>query len=160
MRQEEREMLRRRFDFRCGYSSVSELHAGSELTVDHFQPRSRGGLHAPENWVYCCHACNEFKGDLWQPDSISRILHPLKDDLTAHVAEQADGKLGGLSETGVFHIARLNLNRPQLVAYRAERQLFQAACRQQDELLKRLRELEADVRSLTSKLENLGRGGA
>ena len=45
MRQDERETLQRRFQFRCGYCGVSERDAGAELTVDHFQPRSQGGLH-------------------------------------------------------------------------------------------------------------------
>jgi 5-methylcytosine-specific restriction endonuclease McrA len=63
MRDEERKTLRQRFHFRCGYCGVHERDAGAELTTDHFQPRSKGGPHELENWVYCCHACNEFKGD-------------------------------------------------------------------------------------------------
>ncbi|MBI3408208.1 MAG: HNH endonuclease [Planctomycetes bacterium] len=49
MRQDQREMLRRQFQFRCGYCGVHESDAGAELTVDHFQPRSHGGSHEPEN---------------------------------------------------------------------------------------------------------------
>src|SRR4029077_8353096 len=120
MRPEERESLRQRFQFRCGYCGGSERDVGAPLTVDHFQPRSQGGLHEPENWVYCCHACNEFKGDFWQPDSPQRLLHPIRDDLTAHMAEGADGARQPLSDTGAFHIEALHLNRPQLVAYRME----------------------------------------
>jgi 5-methylcytosine-specific restriction endonuclease McrA len=62
MRSNLREELRRLYQFRCGYCGTSEVDAGSELTIDHFQPRSRGGSEDdPANWVYCCHACNEFK---------------------------------------------------------------------------------------------------
>ncbi len=43
MRSDEREILRQRFQFRCGYCGVRETDAGAELTADHFQPRSRGG---------------------------------------------------------------------------------------------------------------------
>jgi 5-methylcytosine-specific restriction endonuclease McrA len=111
MRPDEREALRGRFQYRCGYCGVSERDAGAELTIDHFQPRSQGGSDEPENWVYCCHACNEFKGDFWQPTSLHRILHPLRDDLAAHMVEQEDGTLQALSETGAFHIERLHLNR-------------------------------------------------
>jgi hypothetical protein len=159
MRQDEREALRRRFQFRCGYCGVSERDAGAELTVDHYQPRSQGGLHEPENWVYCCHACNEFKGDFWQPDSPLRILHPLRDELAAHLAEQEDGTLQALSETGAFHIERLHLNRPPLIAYRRERRLLEAARQTQARLLERLQQLEEQVRSLTAQLEELGGGG-
>jgi len=49
MRQEERDTLRRLFRFCCGYCGVTERDIGAELTVDHFQPRSQGGSHGPEN---------------------------------------------------------------------------------------------------------------
>lgn len=155
MRQDERETLRQRFQFRCGYCGVSERDAGSELTVDHFQPRSQGGLHEAENWVYCCHACNEFKGDSWQPNSLDRILHPLRDDVAAHVVEQEDGTLRALSQPGAFHIERLHLNRRQLVACRCEHRLLEAARQTQAHLLERLKELEIQVQTLTGKLEQL-----
>ena len=93
MRQDERETLRRRFGFRCGYCGVTEQDVGCELTVDHFQPRSQEGCDDPENWVYCCHPCNEFKGDYWNPNSAQRILHPLRDSIDSHVVEQDDGTL-------------------------------------------------------------------
>jgi hypothetical protein len=158
MRQEERETLRRRFQLRCGYCGVSERDVGAELTVDHFQPRSRGGLDEPENWVYCCHACNEFKGDFWQPGSPQRILHPLREEMAAHLIEQEDGTLRALSKTGTFHIERLHLNRPPLVAYRQERRLLEAARQAQARLLERLQQLEEQVQTLTAYLEQLERG--
>ena len=102
MRQDERDTLRRRFGFRCGYCGVHERDIGSVLTVDHFQPRSRGGVDEPENWVYCCHACNEFKGDSWQPDSPQRILHPRRDNLAVHVVAQEDGTVKALARPGHF----------------------------------------------------------
>jgi 5-methylcytosine-specific restriction endonuclease McrA len=73
MRQDEHETLRRIYQFRCGYCGVRERDAGAELTVDHFQPRSQGGLDGPENWVYSCHACNEFKGQVQ-----ARLLESLR----------------------------------------------------------------------------------
>jgi hypothetical protein len=157
MRPEERETLRQQFQFRCGYCGVSERDAGASLTVDHFQPRSRGGLHEPENWVYCCHACNEFKGDTWQPNSPQRVLHPFRDDVAAHFVERADGLLDALSETGAFHIEKRHLNRAQLVAYRMERRLLEAARQNQHELIERLRHLEQEVQALTAQLEQLHR---
>lgn len=158
MRHEERESLRRRFGFRCGYCGFVERDVGSELTVDHFQPRLRGGSDEPDNWVYCCHPCNEFKGDYWQPDSSRRILHPLRDPIETHVVEQEDGTLRASSETGSFHIERLHLNRPQLVEYRRERRLLEAARRAQARLLKSLKELEEQVQTLTADLEKLAGG--
>ena len=111
MRDDDRNSLRLRFHFRCGYCGVHEHDVGAELTVDHFQPCSREGAEGPENWVYCCHACNEFKGAYWQPDSPYRILHPHRDDLASHLIEEANGRLRALTDTGAFHIGRLHLNR-------------------------------------------------
>jgi hypothetical protein len=158
MRQEERETLRQRFEFRCGYCGVGERDVGAELTVDHFQPRSQGGLHEPENWVYCCHACNEFKGDFWQPNSPHRILRPFRDGIAAHIVEQEDGELRALTETGAFHIERLHLNRQQLIAYRRERRLLAAARQKHARLLERLQQLEDQVQTLTDQLEQFGGG--
>ena len=44
----------------CQYCGVV-LNSG-ELTLDHVQPRSRGGLSTWENLVACCHHCNNRKG--------------------------------------------------------------------------------------------------
>ena len=67
--------------------------------------------------------CNQYKGDFW-PDSTDlvhgrRVLHPGVDDISGHVViDENTGYLHGLTPTGVFHIALLRLNRPQLVAHR------------------------------------------
>jgi hypothetical protein len=157
MRPDERERLRQRFQFRCGYCGVSERDVGAELTVDHFQPRSRSGAHDADNWVYCCHACNEFKGDFWAPRSAQRILHPVRDDLARHLIEQDDGTLLALSETGTFHIARLRLNRDPLVAYRRERRRLEDARQTQARLVARLEEIEREMQNLVARLESLER---
>ncbi len=45
----------------CQYCGIV-LNSG-ELTLDHVQPRSRGGLSTWENLVACCHNCNRRKGN-------------------------------------------------------------------------------------------------
>ncbi len=144
--------LRRRFQYRCGYCGVREADVGAELTVDHFQPRSRGGADDADNLVYCCHACNEFKGDFWEPDAPLRLLHPLRDAPAAHLVEEPDGTLRGLTETGSAHIDRLRLNRDPLVAYRRERHLLEAARQVERLLLNRLHELEGRLEQLLADL--------
>lgn len=47
----------RRDNGRCGYCG------GSATTIDHVQPRSRGGADSWENLVACCLRCNNIKGD-------------------------------------------------------------------------------------------------
>ena len=148
MRTDQREMLRRRYGYRCGYCGVCESDTGAELTVDHYRPRSRGGPEDPANWVYCCFACNTRKGDTWSPDHSERILHPLNDALDQHIAEQPDGTLLGVSDTGAYHIGRLELNRPALVAYRLSQRRRQRMSDALDEALRRQEELHERVRAL------------
>ena len=126
MRNTIRQIVRQRDVFRCLYCGMRESDVGAELTVDHYQPRSRGGSDDLSNLVYCCHACNEFKGDYWQPGSIERILNPLTHDVAAHLYEDENGSLQPLTETGAFHAQRLQLNRPQLIASRQHRQRAEA----------------------------------
>jgi hypothetical protein len=122
MRIADRRRVREEYQRRCGYCGILEDEAGAELTIDHFQPQSQGGTDDLENLVYCCHACNEFKGDYWEPDSEERILHPRLDSLSEHLREYPDGTVMGLTPTGVFHVQKMRLNRPQLIARRLARQ--------------------------------------
>lgn len=46
----------------CQYCGV--VLAPAELTLDHVQPRSRGGSSTWENLVACCHECNRKKGNM------------------------------------------------------------------------------------------------
>jgi hypothetical protein len=162
MRREDREALRRRFNFRCGYCGVSEREVGAELTVDHFQPCSRGGADERANWVYSCFTCNNHKSDVWASDSRQRILHPLRDRPARHIAEQPDGTLIGLTETGRFHIAQLQLNRPPLIAHRLARrrqveleQALKEALHLQEELRRRIEALEEAVAAAERRLSSL-----
>jgi hypothetical protein len=49
-----------RHGYRCVY--CGETFAPLELTVDHVQPRVRGGDHSEGNLVACCRTCNKAKG--------------------------------------------------------------------------------------------------
>lgn len=119
-----RETVRCLYDSRCGYCGVHESEAATELEVDHFQPRSAGGTSDIDNLVYCCTACNRLKGSFWAGvdiDTSRRLLHPRRDDLAAHLRVSADGLMIALTATGEFHLERLHLNRPPLVALRRRR---------------------------------------
>ena len=102
MRTPAKQIVRQRYVFQCGYCGIQESEAGSERTIDHFQPRSQGGTDALDNLVYCCHACNEYKGDYWQPDSVHRLLHPLQDDITDHITEGKAACFGLLPKRAAF----------------------------------------------------------
>jgi hypothetical protein len=146
MRRSERDALRTRYQFRCGYCGTTEVDAGGELTVDHFQPRSRESADTPDNLVYACITCNDHKGDFWPSDPIRQILHPLRDNLGEHVREAEDGQLVALTETGRFHVGRLHLNRPQLILQRQRNRQFFS-------LHERLRQLEEENAALRQQIQ-------
>jgi hypothetical protein len=112
-----RQQVREFFQFRCAYCGVSES----------------------ENLVYSCHACNEFKSDYWRSEGSERILHPMQEDMTLHLRENENGDMEGLTETGIFHIARLHLNREPLVLQR--------------QIRRRRQQWEARMLALESRLE-------
>src|SRR5690242_8743938 len=113
-----RQEVREAFDRRCGYCGIHEDELGSELTIDHYQPRVHGGSDDFANLVYCCHACNSLKATYWSEVTEKRILNPRTDDLFTHVRQGDDGSLIALTSRGQVHIDRLALNRPALVARR------------------------------------------
>ena len=158
--------VRRRYEERCGYCAVREVEAGSELELDHFQPRAAGGSDDLDNLVYCCLTCNRLKGDFWparEPLTIARrLLHPRRDALHEHLRETSAGRIEALTETGAFHVARLRLNRPPLVVLRQARQAnvrlreeLAAAQADQAQLQERIRALEGELEGLLARLARL-----
>ena len=147
------EQVRRRYAFCCGYCGVSEESAGSELTIDHYQPVSAGGDNSDDNLVYACWRCNLYKSDIF-PSAADiaighRLLHPLLDDVSAHIlANEITGYLEPRTETGRFHILTLHLNRPALIIHRQRhwlRSLSDDVLRMNVEEVRRLRILLADT---------------
>jgi hypothetical protein len=161
-----RTAVRAAYNGRCGYCTVHESEAGTELEIDHFQPRSSYGSDDPDNLVYCCTTCNRLKGDFWPPtDPLTitrRLLHPKHDDLTEHLREEQDGRIVALTATGAFHLDRLRLNRPPLLALRRARrdaaQLRQAladAKAEQAQLREQMATLESALQDVLAQIARL-----
>jgi hypothetical protein len=55
-----KERVFRRDGYRCVYCGV--VLPAEQLTLDHVEPRMRGGDHSEGNLVTCCEACNRLKG--------------------------------------------------------------------------------------------------
>ena len=53
-----REEVRRRADFACEFCDTTEADTGGQMTIDHFQPRAKGGSDSLDNLLYCCTRCN------------------------------------------------------------------------------------------------------
>jgi hypothetical protein len=117
-----REHVRQRANSACEFCGVTETDVGSELTVDHFQPRAKGGDDSLGNLLYCCVRCNQYKLDYWPTRSGDPSLwNPRLEPASQHFIELDDGTLHPLTVTGAFTLKRLRLNRPPLVAYRLRR---------------------------------------
>lgn len=115
----DREFVRQRSRYSCEYCGTRETDAGGELTIDHYHPRSQGGSDHRDNLLYCCIQCNQFKGDYWQSGSIEpKLWNPRVEPASLHFFESDDGMLLALTETGIFTIQLLRLNRPALIASR------------------------------------------
>lgn len=99
-----REQIFARDDYRCVY--CGERFEPDALTVDHLQPRMRGGDRSGGNLVTACGACNARKGALrlsqfLRDDPVARghffalarhvwprILRTLEEELDAAAGEQ------------------------------------------------------------------------
>ncbi|MGH7574700.1 MAG: HNH endonuclease [Longimicrobiales bacterium] len=55
-----RERILRRDGYHCLYCGTP--YAAEELTLDHVEPRVKGGDRSDGNLVTCCRACNAIKG--------------------------------------------------------------------------------------------------
>lgn len=161
-----RNAVRQSYGYRCGYCGVHEEEVGSELEIDHFQPRASGGGEGAENLVYCCSTCNRLKANFWPAtnpaETQQRLLHPQRDASASHLREEKDGLLVALTATGAFHIGRLRLNRPPLVALRRARQrtlqvqhTFADAQEELTQLRARVSLLEEELAKVLAQLSRL-----
>jgi hypothetical protein len=133
-----RERIRQYANFACEFCGVTETDTGGQLTIDHYQPKTKGGNDRFENLLYCCVRCNQYKMDYWpvHPNDL-RLWNPRQEPFSQHFLELEDGTLHPLTLVGTFTLTRLRLNRTPLVAYRLRK-------RQRDEhirLLTRYQEL-------------------
>jgi hypothetical protein len=147
--EETRQAVSERFNFACGYCGVSEIDAGSELEVDHFQPSRRGGSDEWDNLVYACPACNRNKAVYWplaDTPPHMHLLHPSLDNLAIHITLLPDGSLTGLTPRGWFHIEWLHLNRPQLIALRQKQAFYQRSA----SLIEQMQQINHQLREIVA----------
>ena len=117
--------VRQRAHFACEYCGVSETDTGSELTIDHFQPHTKGGQDDVNNLLYCCARCNQYKADYWPVEASDPMLwNPRQEVFETHFLMLTDGKLYAITATGEFTLNRLRLNRSPLIHHRLRKQHY------------------------------------
>jgi hypothetical protein len=113
---------------RCEYCTLSQ--AGQEATfhIDHILPTAVGGPTAADNLALACVSCSlrkEARESARDPTSGRDVplYHPRRDRWDAHF--RWDGvRLVGITATGRATVAALALNRPLILAIRAEEIAF------------------------------------
>ncbi len=121
----DRERVRERADHACEFCGVSEIDSAAELTIDHFQPRTKDGDDKLENLIYSCYRCNQHKADYWPAtDQDLQLWNPRTEPASRHFIELDDGRLAPITEAGSFTLRRLRLNRHLLVAYRLRQRAY------------------------------------
>lgn len=158
-----RPLLRQDFQYRCAYCLLHEYFLGGEAgcCIDHHRPVHGRYAHPDlvadyNNLYWCCHECNENKGDVWpSPDDYEsglRFLDPCQpeDDHGLHWRVLPNGVLEPLTPTGRYTIRRLKLWRPFLQHHRAKTFLLQEETRTLERRLN-VKRLSAAQRSLLKR---------
>lgn len=116
---ETRNLIRQRAHFACEYCGIRETDVRGEFTLDHYQPKSKGGSDEIANLIYCCIWCNQHKLAYW-PEKVDDVplWNPRQSRSSEHFLLLEDGMLRPLSSIGEFTIQRLKLNDSSLVTYR------------------------------------------
>jgi hypothetical protein len=121
---EERRLVEERANRRCEYCLSPLAYSPDPFAVEHIVPRSRGGSHRPANLAFSCQGCNSCKYTSTEAlDAVSGeralLYHPRQHRWQDHFAWNDDfTQIVGLTATGRATIARLELNRPNVVNLR------------------------------------------
>lgn len=108
----------------CEYCLCQVHFATQSFSVEHIDPRIRGGKTASDNLAYACQGCNNHKYDKSDGlDPITRqivpLYHPRLDSWSTHFKWSFDFTLLiGLTPTGRATIETLKLNREGVVNLR------------------------------------------
>lgn len=110
-----RPWLRDEFTFRCVYCLKRETwgQVTGEFELDHFTPQSVSPLERLiySNLVYACRRCNSVKSDQPIGDPTARLTSAL-------VSVSSDGSLQATDREMQRLIRQLDLNSPQMIAWR------------------------------------------
>jgi hypothetical protein len=114
---------------RCEYCRAPEAVYNFPFEVQHFLPKSEGGLTILENLALSCHSCNVYKSANTQGvDPVTnesvRLFHPRLDNWTEHFYVNLDLQIVGKTSIGRATIDCLRLNSPKQISSRRKWKLF------------------------------------
>lgn len=108
----------------CEYCKSPSDCSNSSFSVEHIEPRARGGSDDDPNLAWSCMGCNDRKYtaiDAVDPVSgeIVRLFHPRQQSWNDHFSWTADfTQIVGRTPTGRATVVKLKLNRAELIKLR------------------------------------------
>ena len=105
---------------KCAYCGC-EITAKELITVDSYLPfRTHPECDEYDNFILACRSCNCIKGarEPIAEDGSVLILHPYKDAYWEEIKVDDNGAVHGETDAGRSTVEIMQLNRPELVAYR------------------------------------------
>ena len=146
--------LQRLFRQRCAYCLSHEKLMGrfDAMEVDHFRPTGRPEFaHLELAWTnlyYCCRGCNLHKSSKWPKDveleQGLRFVDPCEEDpeehfqLTRDESGNEDGKIASKTPAGRYTIAKIWLDRQQLIDIRLDIARGESKIREQLDRISRM----------------------
>lgn len=123
-----RQLVIQRADNRCEYCGISQVGQVATFHIDHVVPSVAGGTTSADNLALACVSCSLRKGARQEIEDPStgqavRVFHPRRQQWKEHFSWNGV-KVTGLTATGRATVSVLDLNRPTMVAIRAEEELL------------------------------------
>lgn len=119
-----RRLVVKRAGSRCEYCGLAQEGQEATFHIDHIMPRSASGPSTPDNLALACVSCSlrkESRRSALDPSSGRRVplFHPRRQRWSDHF--RWDGTtVTPLTPTGRATVAALQMNRPLILAIRAE----------------------------------------
>lgn len=123
-----RRLVIQRSENRCEYCKISQAGQVATFHIDHIVPVVAGGQTNADNLALACVSCSLRKGarqileDPGTGEMVS-IFHPRQQEWKEHFAWN-DFQLSGSTPVGRATVEALDLNRPIMLAIRAEEKLI------------------------------------
>ena len=123
-----RQLVIERANNRCEYCGISQVGQVATFHIDHIVPSAANGTTTADNLALACVSCSLRKGArqrIADPETGKEvsIFHPRQQRWTEHFRWD-EVQLIGLTAIGRATVSALGLNRPTMVAIRAEEELL------------------------------------